>query len=67
MEVLISVCRPANNSKRIGNPTALISYALSELTRRHVKVVLAGEGSDELFAGYLRFRGLVALARASSV
>jgi asparagine synthase (glutamine-hydrolysing) len=46
-----------------GNPTALLSYALSELTRRHVKVVLAGEGSDELFAGYLRFRGIAALAR----
>jgi asparagine synthase (glutamine-hydrolysing) len=46
-----------------GNPTALLAYALSELTRRYVKVVLGGEGSDELFAGYLRFKGLVALAR----
>ncbi len=46
-----------------GNPTALLAYALAELTRSHVKVVLGGEGSDELFAGYLRFRGLLDLAR----
>lgn len=41
-----------------GNPVALVSYAISELTRQHVKVALDGAGSDELFAGYERFRGL---------
>jgi asparagine synthase (glutamine-hydrolysing) len=43
------------------NPTALLAYALSEVTRQHVKVVLDGAGSDELFAGYERFRGAAAL------
>ena len=43
-----------------GNPTALLVYELSRLTRQHVKVALAGDGADELFAGYPRYRGLAA-------
>ena len=43
-----------------GNPTALLVYELSRLTRQHVKVALAGDGADELFAGYPRFRGIAA-------
>jgi asparagine synthase (glutamine-hydrolysing) len=46
-----------------GNPTALLVYELARLTRQHVKVALAGDGADELFAGYPRFRGLAAASR----
>ena len=32
--------------------SAIPNYLLAELAARHVKVVLTGEGADELFAGY---------------
>jgi asparagine synthase (glutamine-hydrolysing) len=36
----------------IADEAAVPTYLLSRLARRHVKVVLTGEGADELFAGY---------------
>ncbi|MEO8082920.1 MAG: asparagine synthase (glutamine-hydrolyzing) [Ardenticatenales bacterium] len=36
----------------IGDALILAYYLLAQETSRHVKVVLAGEGADELFAGY---------------
>ncbi len=41
-----------------GNPTALLVHALSELTRRHVTVALAGDAGDEVFLGYPRYLGV---------
>lgn len=38
-----------------GNPNTLAIDLLAREARRHVKVLLTGEGCDELFAGYNRF------------
>jgi asparagine synthase (glutamine-hydrolysing) len=37
-------------------PSSVSLHFVSQLAAKHVKVVLTGEGSDELFAGYARYR-----------
>lgn len=47
--------------------SAVMNELLAEFTARHVKVVLTGEGADELFAGYDHFKAIddpVALQQA---
>jgi asparagine synthase (glutamine-hydrolysing) len=39
--------------------SAVPNFLLAEMTAQHVKVVLTGEGADELFAGYQYLRGFV--------
>jgi len=45
--------------------SAIPHWHLSKLAVEHVKVVLCGEGSDEIFAGYKRQRTAMAAARWS--
>jgi asparagine synthase (glutamine-hydrolysing) len=35
--------------------TFVPTFALSEMTRRHVKVALSGDGGDEVFGGYTKY------------
>ena len=51
----------------LAHPSSIPLYFVSKLAARHVKVVLTGEGSDELLAGYDKYRKTVynlALGRA---
>ncbi|MCA1615398.1 MAG: asparagine synthase (glutamine-hydrolyzing) [Acidobacteria bacterium] len=43
----------------LAHPSSVPLYFVSRLAARHVKVVLTGEGSDEMLAGYGRYRKTV--------
>jgi asparagine synthase (glutamine-hydrolysing) len=40
----------------VGDAATIANYFLAQYARRHVKVILAGEAGDELFAGYDNYR-----------
>ena len=46
----------------LADPAVLPTFLMSRFARSHIKVALSGEGSDELFGGYVTYLG-VGLAR----
>jgi asparagine synthase (glutamine-hydrolysing) len=46
----------ADLDQPLADPAYVMTYALSALTRQHVTVAVSGDGGDELFAGYPRYR-----------
>lgn len=46
----------------VGDPAILPTFLLADAAREHVKVVLSGEGADELFGGYPTYLGHKAAA-----
>jgi asparagine synthase (glutamine-hydrolysing) len=51
----------------IAHPSSVPLYFVSELARKHVTVVLTGEGSDELLAGYGKYPRIAWNWRAGSL
>jgi asparagine synthase (glutamine-hydrolysing) len=56
-----------HHDQPFGDPAAVPTYLLSEVTGEHVTVALSGDGGDELFAGYERFAAGVAARRYAAL
>jgi len=52
-----------HHDQPFGDSSAVPTFLLNQVAREHVTVALSGDGGDELFAGYERFAGGVAVDR----
>ncbi|MFH1922918.1 MAG: asparagine synthase (glutamine-hydrolyzing) [Planctomycetota bacterium] len=56
-----------HHDEPFGDASAIPSFAICSFASEHVKVVLNGDGGDELFAGYRRHLATALLARLARV
>jgi asparagine synthase (glutamine-hydrolysing) len=52
-----------HHDQPFGDSSAIPTFLLNEVARRHVTVALSGDGGDELFGGYERFAAGLAVDR----